>query len=102
MEKYELDGNIYDLVFGSGGSAIDMYQWIVENTDWPLTSYGLKPICKYTSFKWSADDAGGANSIAWYYEYLDGDNTMMEKILTYNKEDCMATAHLKQWLEENA
>jgi predicted RecB family nuclease len=27
---------------------------------------------------------------------------MMEKILTYNKEDCMATAHMKQWLEEHA
>ena len=102
MEKYDLDGNIYDAVFGSGGSAIDMYQWVVENTDWPLTSYGLKPICKYTGFKWSADDAGGANSIAWYYDYLDGADEMMEKILTYNKEDCMATAHLKQWLEKNA
>jgi len=102
MEKYKLDGNIYDSVFGANGSAVDIYQWVVENTDWPLTSYGLKAIAKYTGFKWSAEDAGGANSIAWYYDYLKGDDLKMEKILLYNKEDCMATAHLKQWFEENA
>lgn len=102
MDKYNLNADIFDRVFGKGGMAIDLYDWVVANTDWPLTSYGLKAICKYTGFKWSADDAGGANSIAWYYDYLDGDDEMMEKILTYNREDCMATAHLKGWLEEHA
>ncbi|MCK5592136.1 MAG: ribonuclease H-like domain-containing protein, partial [Candidatus Pacebacteria bacterium] len=87
---------------GPGGTAIDLYDWVVANTDWPLTSYGLKPICKYTGFQWSAEDAGGANSISWFSDYTDGKDEMMEKILTYNKEDCMATAHLKTWLEENA
>lgn len=102
MEKYKLDPSVYDTVFGPGGTAIDLYDWVVANTDWPLTSYGLKPICKYTGFAWSAEDAGGANSISWFSDYTDGKDEMMEKILTYNKEDCMATAHLKTWLEENA
>jgi predicted RecB family nuclease len=102
MDKYHLDPEVYDAVFGRGGTAIDLYDWIVANTDWPLTSYGLKPICKYTGFAWSAEDAGGANSISWFAEYMDGKDEMMEKILTYNKEDCMATAHLKEWLIENA
>jgi len=101
MEKYNLKKDVYDSVFGSNGSAIDLYQWITENTDWPLTSYGLKAIAKYTGFDWSADDARGAISIAWYYDYLNGNDAMMDKILTYNKEDCMATAHLKNWLENN-
>ncbi|MBU0722775.1 TM0106 family RecB-like putative nuclease [Patescibacteria group bacterium] len=102
MEKYNLKKDIYDSVFGPDGSAIDLYQWIVENTDWPLTSYSLKAIAKYTGFNWSADDAGGANSIAWYYDYLDGNDAMIDKILIYNKEDCMATAHLKKWFENKA
>jgi len=102
MDKYKLSLEVYESVFGKDGTAIDLYDWVVANTDWPLTSYGLKAICKYTGFKWSADDAGGANSISWYYEYLDGKDEMMEKILTYNKEDCMATAHMKEWLEEHA
>jgi predicted RecB family nuclease len=102
MEKYALDSAVFDDVFGKNGSAIDLYDWIVANSDWPLTSYGLKAICKYTGFSWSAEDAGGANSISWYDEYMQGDDSMMDKILTYNKEDCMATAHLKQWLVENS
>jgi len=102
MEKYKLDTAVYDAIFGPGGTAIDLYDWIVANTDWPLTSYGLKAICKYTGFKWSAEDAGGANSISWFFDYMNGDDEMMEKILTYNEEDCKATAHMKEWLIENA
>jgi uncharacterized protein len=73
---------------------------VFENTDWPLSSYGLKPIAKLTGFSWSAEDAGGANSIAWYYNYLAGDDAQMQKILTYNEEDCKATAHIKEWFVE--
>ncbi len=102
MEKYDLNTDVFDRVFGKGGSAIDLYDWIVANTDWPLTSYGLKAICKYTGFQWSAEDAGGANSISWFADYMEGNDDMMEKILTYNREDCMATAHLKEWLEDHA
>ncbi len=102
MEKYKLDPNVFDRVFGKDGSAIDLYDWIVANTDWPLTSYGLKAICKYTGFKWNAEDAGGANSVSWFADYMEGDDAMMEKILIYNQDDCMATAHLKDWLEEHA
>lgn len=98
MEKYGLSKDIFNAVFAEGGAAIDLYDWVSAHTDWPLTSYGLKPICKYTGFAWSAEDAGGANSISWYDAYLHGEKEKMDKILTYNKEDCMATAHLKEWL----
>lgn len=100
MKEYSLDRAVYEKVFGPEGSAIDLYDWVVENTDWPLSSYGLKPIAKYTGFEWSAEDAGGANSIAWYYDYLAGDDMKMQKILTYNEEDCKATAHIKNWFIE--
>lgn len=102
MEKYNLDKEVFDRTFEERSGAIDLYDWIVAHTDWPLTSYGLKPLCKYTGFDWSAEDAGGANSVSWYARYLQGDDTMLEKIRTYNKEDCMATAHLKDWLVKNA
>lgn len=98
MEKYNLDETVYKSIFGSDGSAIDLYEWVVANTDWPLTSYGLKPICKYTGFNWSAEDAGGAQSVDWFYAFQKGDASMKDKIIIYNKEDCMATAHLKKWI----
>jgi predicted RecB family nuclease len=79
--------------------AFDLYRTINKKTDWPLSSYGLKAICKYLGFKWSSADAGGANSIEWFSQYLDGNEKIMDKILRYNQEDCMATAHLKDYLE---
>jgi len=79
--------------------AFDLFKVVNKQTDWPLSSYGLKAICKYLGFKWSSADAGGANSIEWFSQFLEGNEKIMDKILRYNKEDCMATAHLKDYLE---
>ncbi len=98
-EKYpSLNRQVYDLIFGSGGRSVDLYQWVSENSDWPLTSYGLKAICKYLGFKWATEDAGGANSILWVNDYLKGNVAQKAKILRYNEDDCRATLFLKQRL----
>ena len=81
--------------------SIDLYKIIQKYSDWPLTSYGLKSICKFIGFQWSSDDAGGANSIEWFSKFLSGNKEMGEKILEYNKEDCEATAHLKDYIQKN-
>jgi len=97
QKKYKLpDEPIENFIKNS----VDLYKIITDNTDWPLSSYGLKAICKFTGFKWSSEDAGGANSIEWYSKFLNGDNDMMNKILKYNEEDCRATAHLKDYLQK--
>ncbi len=96
----EVDSSIIEHHFGEDGSAIDLYHWVEGNSDWPLTSYGLKAICKYLGFKWSADDAGGANSIVWMNAFLRGDATQKQKILKYNEDDCRATHFLKNRLIE--
>lgn len=80
-------------------SAFDLFKTISKKTNWPLSSYGLKAICKYLGFKWSSTDAGGANSIEWFSQYLDGNEKILDKILKYNEEDCKATAYLKDYLE---
>lgn len=82
-------------------NAVDLYKIITKYTDWPLASYGLKSICKFTGFKWSSADASGANSIEWFSRFIGGEKEIFDKILKYNKEDCKATFHLKKYLEEN-
>jgi len=100
-KKYpDLDSKIFEDLFKDGGRAIDLYAWINQNTDWPLTSYSLKATCKYLGFRWSAEDAGGANSIIWMNEYLAGNKEMKPKVIQYNEEDCLATHFLKEWLEK--
>lgn len=101
IKKHNLnDQGVFDMLFGENGSAIDLYNIITEKTDWPLTSYSIKAICKYLGFKWDAKDASGSSSIVWLNDYLAGDNTMKEKILQYNEDDCQATLFLKNKLIE--
>jgi uncharacterized protein len=85
------------------GMAVDVYQEVVSKTDWPLFSYGLKDIAKYLGFKWSAQDASGAASIAWYNEYLKDtvrNRSYLDQIIRYNKEDCEALGRVKDYLIE--
>lgn len=99
MKKYELDPAILEKF---DRLRIDLYEAVKKCSDWPLTSYGIKPIAKFLGFNWNAEDAGGANSIAWYSEYRrDPQNkqNLLNKILTYNKDDCEATIVVKEWLE---
>jgi uncharacterized protein len=99
QNKYDLEKSVLE---NFERNAVDLYEIIKACSDWPLTSYGLKSICKFTGFKWSADDAGGANSIEWFSRLLDGEKEMAEKILKYNEEDCKATAHLKEYILKNS
>ncbi len=101
ITKYpSLDQSVFDLLFGNNGSAIDLFDIIDTKTDWPLTSYSLKSICKYLGFKWAADDASGAASVVWINDYLKGDKSMKDKILKYNENDCEAMLFLKGQLIE--
>ena len=100
VAKSYLSEESVSAVFGENGRAFDLYQWIQNNSDWPLTSYSLKTICSYLGFLWSAKDAGGANSVVWINEYLDGDKAKKDKITRYNREDCLATYFLTRKLVE--
>lgn len=80
--------------FFASPRVVDLYTKIVAPlTEWPLQSYGLKAIAKSGGFRWSAADAGGASSIAWYDEWRrTGDRAVLHRILDYNRSDVMASA----------
>ncbi len=75
-------------------NTVDLYtNFVRARTEWPLSSYGLKPIAKLNGFAWSAEDASGASSIAWYDEYMTGgDPAVRDRIVLYNAQDCEASA----------
>lgn len=80
--------------FFSDPRVIDLYTDVVRpRTEWPLSSYGIKPIAKSVGFSWAAEDASGASSIAWYDEYVrTGAPDLRERIVDYNRSDCVASA----------
>lgn len=81
---------------------IDLYyDAIYSKTDWPLPSYSLKEIATYLGFKWRDETPSGALSIQWYNEYCETrDESILQRILEYNEDDCKASMVIKVKLEE--
>lgn len=87
--------------FFENPNVIDLYtKEILKKTDWPLGSYSIKAIAQYIGFNWRDKTPSGSLSIQWFNEYLETrDETMLQRILDYNEDDCKATMILKDELE---
>lgn len=100
MEKYHLDPGPFAAY---EAREFDLYHdLIVEYSDWPTYSYGIKQIAKLIGFKWRDPDPSGANSIAWYNEYLanQSNEAALTRILQYNEDDCWAMVAVKDYFEQ--
>ncbi len=80
-------------------NTIDLHQKLVDTAVLPLYFYSLKDAAGYLGYKWDDPDAGGAESVVWYNDWLDKkDSAIMKKILKYNEDDVRATLLIKEWL----
>ncbi len=102
MNRYTLDSEVFERYCAM---EFDLYaDLIVEYSDWPTYSYGIKQIAKLIGFKWRDPDPSGANSIVWYNEYLadPSDERALRRILRYNEDDCRAMVAIKRYFERTA
>lgn len=100
MERYDLDPTVLETY---KSKEYDLYSdLIVKYSDWPTYSYGIKQIAKQIGFKWRDPDPSGANSIAWYNQYLanPSDEAPLQRILVYNEDDCLAMVAVKDYFEQ--
>jgi len=82
-------------------NTIDLYNQTTETVILPLYFYSLKDIAGYIGYKWDDPEAGGAESVVWYNEWLEKkDSDILKKILKYNEDDVRATLAIKEWLEK--
>ncbi len=82
-------------------NTIDLHRKFVEAAILPIYFYSLKDVAKYLGFKWQAEDAGGAESVVWYNDWLKShDQKIMDKIIAYNEDDVRATLFIKEWLDK--
>jgi predicted RecB family nuclease len=79
---------------------IDLYPIVKRTVVLPTRSYGLKSIAKFLGLRYSAQDAGGAQSIVWFQEYQRDPQSrgVLDTLLTYNKEDCLVMKEVEGWL----
>ena len=82
-------------------NTIDLHTTLVDTVVLPLYFYSLKDVAGYLGYQWDDPDAGGAESVVWYNNWLDKqDPAVMKKILKYNEDDVRATLLIREWLEE--
>ena len=103
MVRYKLDEAVFNHYVEH---EYDLYsQLIVEYSDWPTFSYSIKQIAKHIGFHWRDSDPSGANSIAWYNDYLANpakNEGVLKRILQYNEDDCLAMFAVKRFFEQQA
>lgn len=73
--------------------AVDLYYDVVRpKTEWPTRDYSIKTLATYLGFSWRDTDPSGASSIEWYHRWVEKrDDSIRQRILDYNEDDCIAT-----------
>jgi predicted RecB family nuclease len=76
---------------------------IAKNHYFGVAGLGLKRLAQHAGFSWRDADPGGLNSQAWFAEAVHAETALAraaarQRVLEYNEDDVLATAHLRAWL----
>jgi predicted RecB family nuclease len=72
---------------------------IYSHIYFPTWSNGLKDVGNFLGAQWSAADASGVQSMAWRQAWeLNRDETLKQRLLTYNREDCVALRRVTEFI----
>ena len=82
--------------------SVDLYSDVVKKaTEWPTRDYSLKTLATFLGFNWRDAHPSGANSIEWFDRWIKtNDETIKQRILDYNNDDCVATRVLLDSIQE--
>lgn len=73
--------------------SVDLYfDVVLKATEWPTRDFSIKTLASYLGFDWRDEHPSGAASIEWFDRWITtGDKSIMQRILDYNEDDCIAT-----------
>jgi len=72
-------------------SCINVLALIYGHVYFPTYSNDLKSIASWLGFHWSEEDASGLQSLVWQHHWENRrDKRLKNKLLIYNREDCLA------------
>ncbi len=79
--------------------SVDLHQKTIDSVVLPLYFYTLKDVAKFLGYTWQDSEAGGAESVGWYDQWLrTGDRESLNRVIRYNEDDVRATMLLRDWL----
>ena len=82
---------------------IDLHLLIRKSWILPIKNYSLKTVANWVGFNWSQENISGSKALYWWIQYSNTkENSFLEKIIKYNKDDCLATLEIIKWHLDNA
>ena len=84
-----------------GGVFVDLYRVVRQGIRTSQDSYSIKKLEPFYMGQRETEVVGGAQSIEAYEEWLETtDQSILDDIEAYNRDDCESTLHLRNWLED--
>ena len=83
------------------GRLTDLHRLATRAVAFPVPGTGLKAVARALGFSWRLADVDALESVVLFLEYAAdpaGRADALARILTYNEDDCRATAFVKDWL----
>ena len=83
------------------GKLIDLYQVVREGVRVGAESYSIKSLEPLYMTARATEVTGGGDSVVMYHEWRDGggeDQPILDDIEVYNRDDCVSTVLLRDWL----
>ena len=78
---------------------VDLHRLVTRTVIMPVESYSLKSLANWLGFFWRDPGMSGDQCVCWYDDWLKTrERSLLDSIVRYNEDDCMATFYLKQWL----
>ena len=79
---------------------VDLYRVVVQSLRASTEAYSLKDLEVLYGHERTGDVTTASDSIVEYERWcLNNDNAILDSIAQYNKDDCVSTSHLRDWLE---
>ena len=81
---------------------IDLHLIVRGSWILPIRNYSLKTVANWMGFKWKQKNVSGSKALYWWIQYKSTSNDLfLEKIIKYNRDDCLATLQIAKWLIKN-
>jgi len=81
---------------------IDLHTLIRKSWILPLKNYSLKTVSNWLGFEWMQKNVNGAKALYWWIQYqITKNEIFLKKIIQYNKDDCLATLKIAEYLIKN-
>lgn len=79
---------------------VDLYRVVVQSLRASTETYSLKDLEALYWRERTGEVTSASDSIVEYERWcITNDNTILDSIASYNEDDCVSTAHLRNWLE---